>query len=193
MGGRAAYTLATGLFIGIGSLCGIIPVIVKVLPVAAVCPILVFVGLEIITQSYHESPRRHAPAVSMAFLPAVASLVLIYFDQFAAEFAGAVQSAAASMPDIGTVVAFPPRIAALHATVRILGHGFILTAMMWGGVMAASSTGKPGGPGCSSSCAPFSRSSGSSTPSRPTATSTCRGWQGPGFPARSRPSTSSSA
>jgi AGZA family xanthine/uracil permease-like MFS transporter len=142
MGGRAAYTLATGLFIGLGSFCGIIPLIVKVLPVAAVCPILVFVGLEIITQSYHASPRRHAPAVSMAFLPAVGSLVLIYFDQFAGEFAGAVKAAALRLPDIASAVAFPPKIAALHETVRLLGHGFILTAMLWGGVTAYLIDGK---------------------------------------------------
>lgn len=136
MGGRAGYTLATGLFIGIGSIFGIIPVIVNVLPVAAVCPILIFVGLEIISQSYHACPQKHAPAVSMAFLPAVGSLILIYFDQFAGEFMGAIAKASAVFPDISQVVAFPPRIAALHATMRLLGHGFILTAMLWGGIVA---------------------------------------------------------
>jgi AGZA family xanthine/uracil permease-like MFS transporter len=125
MGGRAAYTLATGLFIGIGSIFGLIPLIVAVLPVAAVAPILVFVGLEIITQSYHACPREHAPAVTMAFLPALGSLVLIYFDQFAGEFSAAAAGAV-----------FPPRIAALHETMRVLGHGFILTAMLWGGITA---------------------------------------------------------
>jgi AGZA family xanthine/uracil permease-like MFS transporter len=116
---------STGLFIGIGSVFGLIPMIVSVLPVAAVAPILIFVGLEIITQSYHACPREHAPAVTMAFLPAVGSLVLIYFNQFAGEFHSAVAGAA-----------FPPRIAALHETMRVLGHGFILTAMLWGGITA---------------------------------------------------------
>jgi AGZA family xanthine/uracil permease-like MFS transporter len=124
MGGRAGYTLATGLFVGLGSMLGLIPLIVALLPVAAVCPILVFVGLEIITQAYQACPKAHAPAVSAAFLPSVASLVLIYFDQFAGE------------------LALPPRLAALHGTMRILGHGFILTAMLWGGIVACLIDGR---------------------------------------------------
>ncbi len=136
MGGRAGYTLATGLFIGIGSVFGLIPMIVAVLPTAAVAPILVFVGLEIITQSYHACPREHAPAVTMAFLPAVGSLVLIYFNQFAGEFFGAAARAAEVAPAAAAALVLPPRIAALHETMRVLGHGFILTAMLWGGIVA---------------------------------------------------------
>ncbi|MFH1436044.1 MAG: hypothetical protein ABIJ56_10040 [Pseudomonadota bacterium] len=142
MGGRAGYTLAAGLFIGLGSVLGIIPLIIEVLPVAAVCPILIFVGLEIISQSYHSSPKQHAPAVSLAFLPAVGSLVLIYFDQFASAFAGIAKKAVGVYPEIQCTLAYPPAIASLHETMRVLGHGFILTAMLWGGIAAHLIDGK---------------------------------------------------
>jgi AGZA family xanthine/uracil permease-like MFS transporter len=120
MGGRAGYTLATGLFVGLGGMLGVVAAIVDVIPVAAVVPILVFIGLEIISQSYRACPDRHAPAVTLAFLPSVAYLVLIYFDQFA----GAAQGP------------LPSRLAETHGVMRVLGHGFIVTAMIWGGAAA---------------------------------------------------------
>ena len=40
------------------------------LPQAAMFPILVFVGLEITSQSFHATPRKHYPAVALAIVPA---------------------------------------------------------------------------------------------------------------------------
>src|SRR5207244_9119560 len=57
MGGRAAYTLACGLFIGLGGMLGYLPLLVRVLPLACLAPILVFVGFDIVSQSFHETPR----------------------------------------------------------------------------------------------------------------------------------------
>jgi AGZA family xanthine/uracil permease-like MFS transporter len=64
MGGRAAYTLATGIFIGIGGALGIMSFVVEAIPEAVITPILLFVGIEIISQAFVESPRSHAPAVA---------------------------------------------------------------------------------------------------------------------------------
>jgi hypothetical protein len=77
MGARAAYTLATGLVIGGGAALGVIALLARLLPEAAVAPILIFIGLEITAQAFVASPRRHAAAVAVAFLPAVAALVII--------------------------------------------------------------------------------------------------------------------
>jgi AGZA family xanthine/uracil permease-like MFS transporter len=43
MGGRAGYTLATGLFIGLGGILGYISFIANYLPVEVVVPILIFI------------------------------------------------------------------------------------------------------------------------------------------------------
>ena len=40
-------------------------------------PILIFIGLEITAQAFVASPPRHAVAVAISFIPAVAALVLI--------------------------------------------------------------------------------------------------------------------
>src|SRR6185295_103159 len=50
MGARAGYTLATGLVIGLGAMTGLLAGLVALLPEAAVAPILIFIGLEIIAQ-----------------------------------------------------------------------------------------------------------------------------------------------
>ena len=83
MGGRAAYTLATALFVGGAGLVGYFSVLFLLIPKAAVLPILVFIGVEITAQSFHATPRRHYAALAVACLPAIAKLVMIYLGQFA--------------------------------------------------------------------------------------------------------------
>ena len=66
MGGRAAYTLATALFIGGAGVIGYFSLIFMLIPKAAVLPILVFIGVEITAQSFHATPRRHYAALAVA-------------------------------------------------------------------------------------------------------------------------------
>ena len=77
MGGRAAYTLATAMFIGAAGIFGWFTHLFEWLPEAAAFPILVFIGLEISAQSFRATPERHFPALALAILPALAYLVLI--------------------------------------------------------------------------------------------------------------------
>ena len=77
MGGRAAYTLATALFVGGAGLIGYFGIIFNLIPEAALLPILVFIGIEITAQSFHVTPRRHYAAVAVACLPAIAKLVVL--------------------------------------------------------------------------------------------------------------------
>ena len=63
MGGRAAYTLACALFVGLGGMLGYIPLMAKILPLACLAPILIFVAYDIVAQSFHATPPSHAAAV----------------------------------------------------------------------------------------------------------------------------------
>ena len=65
MGARAAYTLATALFVGGAGVFGYFEWIFFLLPKAVVFPILVFVGLEITAQSFHATPPKHYPALAL--------------------------------------------------------------------------------------------------------------------------------
>lgn len=80
MGARAAYVLATALFIGGAGVIGYFAYLYAVLPKAAVFPILIFVGVEITAQTFHATPRKHYAAVVLACMPAMASLALIFLD-----------------------------------------------------------------------------------------------------------------
>jgi adenine/guanine/hypoxanthine permease len=127
MGARAGYTLATGLVIGGGAAVGVISLLVSLLPEAAVAPILVFIGLEITAQAFLASPSRHAPAVAVSFIPAVAALVLIQANVL-------LGSVGKSVGDL----AAPSGIEAI----LVLGNGFILTALLWGAALACIIDGR---------------------------------------------------
>ncbi|MBI4590163.1 MAG: MFS transporter [Candidatus Rokubacteria bacterium] len=123
MGARAGYTLATGLVVGVGAMVGVVALLVGLLPEAAVAPILVFIGLEITAQAFLASPARHAPAVAISFLPAVATLLLIQEGSLLA-------SVGKGFADLGG------EARAVYQTLLILGNGFILTALLWGCTVA---------------------------------------------------------
>jgi AGZA family xanthine/uracil permease-like MFS transporter len=88
MGGRSAYVLATALFIGAAGLTGTFGFIYVWLPKVTVLPILVFVGLEITSQSFLATPRKHYPAVALACVPALAALGIIFIDQIQGQYLG---------------------------------------------------------------------------------------------------------
>jgi AGZA family xanthine/uracil permease-like MFS transporter len=134
MGGRAGYTLATGLFIGLGGILGYIAFMADALPRPALAPILVFVALDITEQSYLATPARHAAAVTLAVFPSVAQLVQIMLSQV---YNGALLSAA--IDPAGTMKATGltnPDFISVCGVMLLLAHGFILTAMLWGGATA---------------------------------------------------------
>lgn len=134
MGGRAAYTLATGLFVGLGGMLGYIAFMAAVLPRPALAPILVFIALEIAVQAYGATPRRHAAAVTIAVLPSIAQIVIIFLSQV---HDGALMRAA--IDPAGTMAATGITSAAFINLVAVmiqLANGFFLTAMLWAAWLA---------------------------------------------------------
>lgn len=132
MGGRAAYTLACGIFVGLGGMLGYIPVLVQVLPLACLAPILIFVAFDIVSQAFHESPRSHAPAVCFAIFPSVAQLLLITLDK-----ANPVLLGSALDPHrVAETARIPLAFAENFGVFVVLAHGFILTGMLWGAALA---------------------------------------------------------
>ena len=123
MGGRAGYTLATALFIGLGGAFGLLSHLVGVLPEAAVAPILVFIGLEIVAQAFQATPARHARAVAVAFVPCIANLVMIQTNAVLA-------SLRRPASDLGR------DFSSTYMTITMLGNGFILSALLWGAATA---------------------------------------------------------
>jgi AGZA family xanthine/uracil permease-like MFS transporter len=124
MGGRAAYTLATGVFIGAAGFFGWFAHLFEWLPRPALFPILIFVGLEITAQSFHATPTKHYPAVALAALPALAYLGTILVNQ-----------ALAGRPA-------DTHAAGMVQTLTCLANGFIVTSMLWAAALAAMIDGR---------------------------------------------------
>jgi AGZA family xanthine/uracil permease-like MFS transporter len=133
MGATSGYTLLTGVFIGLGGMLGYVSGLVELLPLAVLAPIIIYVAIDITVQAFDATPRPHAPAVVLAFLPAIAYLMTIKLgnpgivppDRFAALFA----DGAHGLSELAVIVA--------------LGNGFIITSMVWASMLAALIDGKP--------------------------------------------------
>jgi AGZA family xanthine/uracil permease-like MFS transporter len=144
MGATHWYTLFTALFVGFGSLIGLLSVIVGLIPRAVLAPIFIFIGFEIVHQAYKEAPEAHSPAVSLSFMPVIANLIIIILGQFLGAMAI-------------TTDMLPVRLQALHQSLTVLSNGFILTALLWGSMLAFLIDRKPRLAAlCTFACAVFS-------------------------------------
>lgn len=123
MGGRAAYTLATALFVGLGGILGYLSWLVHALPEIVVVPILVFIGLEIGGNAFIAVPKRYAAAVAACFLPVLANVMMILGNQF-------LGGAGVSSADLGGPAA------GSWKALEILAAGFVFTAMLLGSALA---------------------------------------------------------
>jgi AGZA family xanthine/uracil permease-like MFS transporter len=120
MGGRAAYTLATAVFVGVAGYFGWFTQLFDWLPRAAMFPILVFVGIEITSQTFRATPARHYPALALAALPAFAALAAIPVNQA-----------------LGGREPASTEAAVVLLTLRCLANGFIVTSLLWAAALAA--------------------------------------------------------
>jgi AGZA family xanthine/uracil permease-like MFS transporter len=73
MGGRIGYSGATGITVLVLSWFGVISVLVSLVPVVAISPILLYIGMLIGAQAFQENPKSHAPAVVLALTPHLAA------------------------------------------------------------------------------------------------------------------------
>jgi adenine/guanine/hypoxanthine permease len=123
MGGGAGYTLATGMFIGLAGVLGFLSMVVNLIPEAAVAPILIFIGIEIMAQSFSATPKEHHKAVAMSFLPSIAYLVLIQVHSV--------------LGNVGLdATALKGEAAVTYHALVIMANGFIITSLLWGATLA---------------------------------------------------------
>jgi AGZA family xanthine/uracil permease-like MFS transporter len=73
VGGRIGYSLATGVVISAVCFLGITALLLAIIPLVAILPILLYIGLVIGAQAFEATPMRHAPAVILALLPNIAN------------------------------------------------------------------------------------------------------------------------
>ncbi len=72
-GGRTSYSMASGILIAVLCFAGLFGVLNTVLPIPAIVPILLYIGLLIGAQAFQSVPKIQAAAVVAAILPNLAS------------------------------------------------------------------------------------------------------------------------
>ncbi|MBV9491674.1 MAG: regulator [Verrucomicrobia bacterium] len=121
MGGRIGYSAATGIMVILLSWFGIISLAVAVVPVVAISPILLYIGMLIGAQSFQETPKAHAPAIILAFTPHLAAWGKLQIDN--ALGAAGTTAAAVGLDKLG-------QNGVLYHGLEVLGGGAILGGLV---------------------------------------------------------------
>jgi AGZA family xanthine/uracil permease-like MFS transporter len=121
MGGRIGYSAATGLMVIVLSWFGVISLLLALVPVVAISPILLYIGMLIGAQAFQTTPSAHAPAIVLALTPHLAAWCKTLMDG-ALGVAGA-SAAALGFDKLGNV-------GVLYPGLQTLGGGAILTGLV---------------------------------------------------------------
>ena len=106
---------------------GVISLMTALIPVVAISPILLYIGMLIGSQAFQESPHKHAPAVVMAIVPSLAAWGKLQIDNSLGSVAGIHQvtpEMIASMAQTGV----------FYHGLSILGGGSILAGVVLGAI-----------------------------------------------------------
>src|SRR6202045_4508673 len=121
MGGRIGYSAATGVLVILLAWLGIISLMMALIPVVAISPILLYIGMLIGAQAFQTTPRSHAPAIVLALTPHLAAWCKTLMD-------GALGAAGTSAATLG----FDKlgNVGVLYPGLQTLGGGAILTGLV---------------------------------------------------------------
>jgi AGZA family xanthine/uracil permease-like MFS transporter len=125
MGGRIGYSAATGLMVIALSWFGIIAVLLALIPVVAISPILLYIGMLIGAQAFQTTPKEHAPAIVLALTPHLAAWAKVLVDGALA--AAGTNAAAVGYDKLGNV-------GVLYHGLELMGGGAILTGLVLGAI-----------------------------------------------------------
>ncbi len=139
MGGRIGYSAATGIMIVVLSWFGIISVMLALVPVVAISPILLYIGMLIGAQAFQTTPTKHAPAVVLALTPHLAAWGKLQIDTMLGSTLNAAQSVGGLAADkVGAVkaaaIAALPQQGVLYHGLDVMGGGSILAGLVLGAI-----------------------------------------------------------
>jgi len=127
VGGRIGYSFATGIVIALVCFTGLTALLLAVVPLVAILPILLYIGLVIGAQAFESTPARHAPAVILAMLPNIASWAQNQID-------GALAAAGTSAAEVGFDKLAGHGV--IYHGLELFGGGGTLTGLMLGATAA---------------------------------------------------------
>jgi AGZA family xanthine/uracil permease-like MFS transporter len=125
MGGRIGYSAATGVTVIILSWLGVIAVMMALIPVVAISPILLYIGMLIGSQAFQETPKSHAPAIVLALTPHLAAWGKLQIDN----------ALGAAGTDAATVgIDKLAQMGVLYNGLKVMGGGSILAGLVLGAI-----------------------------------------------------------
>src|SRR5258707_2124514 len=139
MGGRIGYSAATGIMVIILSWFAIISVLLALVPVVAISPILLYIGMLIGAQAFQTTPIKHAPAIVLALTPHLAAWAKLQIDTMLGATLSAAQTVGALAPDkVGAVktaaIASLPQQGVIYHGLEVMGGGSILAGLVLGAI-----------------------------------------------------------
>jgi adenine/guanine/hypoxanthine permease len=139
MGGRIGYSAATGVMVILLSWLGIISVLLALVPVVAILPILLYIGMLIGAQAFQTTPVKHAPAIVLALTPHLAAWAKLLIDTGMASITNAAQAVGGLSPEKmaevkAAAIASLPQQGVVYHGLEIMGGGSILTGLVLGAI-----------------------------------------------------------
>src|SRR5271168_2648049 len=139
MGGRIGYSAATGIMVIVLSWFGVISLLLALVPVVAISPILLYIGMLIGAQAFQTTPVKHAPAIVLALTPHLAAWAKLQIDTMLASTMSAAQSVGGLAADkVGDVkaaaLASLPQQGVLYHGLEVMGGGSILAGLILGAI-----------------------------------------------------------
>ena len=125
MGGRIGYSAAVGVIVIVLSWFGIIALMSSLIPVVAISPILLYIGMLIGAQAFQETPKSHAPAIVLALAPHLAAWAKVQIDGALA--AAGTNAATVGLDKLG-------QVGVLYHGLEVLSGGAILGGLVLGAI-----------------------------------------------------------
>ena len=139
MGGRIGYSAATGIMVIVLAWFGIISVLLALVPVVAISPILLYIGMLIGAQAFQTTPVKHAPAIVLALTPHLAAWAKLQIDTMlgstmnAAASVGGMAADKADAVKAAAIAALPQQGVFYHG-LEVMGGGSILGGLILGAI-----------------------------------------------------------
>ncbi|TGM13492.1 NCS2 family permease [Leptospira selangorensis] len=142
LGARSGYSSLNGIFMTLIAFFGLVSFVCALIPVEAGMAIVLWIGIVIGAQAFEATPTRHAPAVVLGLLPALAGwgvlMIQSAFNYAAPILAKAIEGTEAASKTqniwLSTVPLDQPIFPYSLGGLLSLSQGFLLSSMVWAAI-----------------------------------------------------------
>jgi AGZA family xanthine/uracil permease-like MFS transporter len=127
-GARSGYSALNGLVTLVLCLTGVLPLVLRVIPLEVAGPVVVWFGLVTVGQAFVEVPANQAIAVVMGLIPMLAQWATSLLDTVLGKAGSSLMAVMPVFSGAGSELALGGLIA--------LGQGGLLTSMLWAAALA---------------------------------------------------------